>query len=744
MATNQLSRNAQGIVNKAAGGGDEQEERRRRREAEEALMGGTSASRKDKGSSSSSDIKERNLSQMVAVLHSRIGSLEKMSKVRMELAAHDLNPNSTQTSRNAPRLGDDLDFLTGGGGDAGNSSSGQAARATRSHNKDSLVSAEGVYLDPQTLVFRTKPQSEAAKKLEASLEDIFGSSSATRFKGKKNTKAGGGAKRSSQQKYEAKKGMRQRLEKQLVTNMESFVTRSVLEPEVVFVAPLSLDEAADWPIPVKYSAADPLAQRAENADGELDPELILRYALQKISLPSGEKLFGWLARQPALQHYYLYLFWLLKTKFFQQESDLHNETYLLHHASRTYAGVLELLQGRTHVEHEKDFVYRFLPYILCNAVYFGFMYLCPGSRHLYTKGFRKTLLMQIVLMMHGVQMCPVSVKVSWAKLFPDDAHEDEDGGEGGDSGAAESFPVPAALAASRQLEQAKTRAAMPALGLLDSASLSASSVPTGPGAASRGGVLADSDALAGEAGAEAGAGGRARARTSSAAAGATAGAGPEHGLLPSLVQGGSAPHPSSSSSVPDGGRGMGEEESGVDPLERTFLTAPLRRPDKRFVSIRQNVETLDAKNVSPFMQKFLGAKHSSSGHRQVLARTVPVSWCPAGGVDTYHKQQVSKELLDAISAQLSKSKHDFQRMGVMGHRRKLAAAKLVERTCNSILSGGQARVSQTALDLIKRQRAGKEKQKETVTVGDLEEEVPPGLDLYADFDLDVFLAELDA
>jgi len=67
-------------------------------------------------------------------------------------------------------------------------------------------------------------------------------------------------------------------------------------------------------------------------------------------------------------------------------ADTFTETYLLHHLSSSHAKVMDLLHGRTNVEHEKDFVYRFLPFILCNAVYFGLVYIFPGSRHLYTKG----------------------------------------------------------------------------------------------------------------------------------------------------------------------------------------------------------------------------------------------------------------------------------------------------------------------------------------------------------------------
>lgn len=47
-----------------------------------------------------------------------------------------------------------------------------------------------------------------------------------------------------------------------------------------------------------------------------------------------------------------------------------------------------------------------------------------GSRHVYSKGFKKTIYLQVVQIMHGIQLCPSSVKVAWAKLFPEDMHDD--------------------------------------------------------------------------------------------------------------------------------------------------------------------------------------------------------------------------------------------------------------------------------------------------------------------------------
>ena len=171
----------------------------------------------------------------------------------------------------------------------------------------------------------------------------------------------------------------------------------------------------------------------------MQPELLLRYALERITLPSGEGMFRWLTKQTVMQQFFLYFFWFLKVKFFQKEvGNEEAEEYLLRLVSLENVRLMEIFTNRANAEHEKDFIFRFLPYVLAHAVYFGFYYLCPGSRHLYTRTFRKTTLLQIVQVMHGVQLCPISVKVTWAKLFPDEEREEEEAGGGEET---ESFPT---------------------------------------------------------------------------------------------------------------------------------------------------------------------------------------------------------------------------------------------------------------------------------------------------------------
>jgi hypothetical protein len=204
------------------------------------------------------------------------------------------------------------------------------------------------------------------------------------------------SKRTEQLKNEAKRINRIKIEKKLQMNMENFVTRSVMDPDLVFRMPSSINKEAEWPVSVKWCSRDPRSQLAENHEGEFDPDLLLRYSLEKMNIPSGKKLFTWLMKQPMIQRYFVSLFWIIKVKFFESDSVQQKdvEAYLLRLLSLEYRCIIELLGNRTHAEHEKDFVFKFLPFIFTNGVYFGFYYIFPGTRSLL---FPSTILFLIIL-----------------------------------------------------------------------------------------------------------------------------------------------------------------------------------------------------------------------------------------------------------------------------------------------------------------------------------------------------------
>lgn len=91
--------------------------------------------------------------------------------------------------------------------------------------------------------------------------------------------------------------------------------------------------------------------------------------------------------------------------------------------------------------------------------------------------------------------------------------------------------------------------------------------------------------------------------------------------------------------------------------------------------IRQNVhEGLDAHEQSPQMKLYLAETKASkppTPHIQPLQRTIPISWCAAGGSDTHHKRVVSTELHSEISAKLVESERLFQQYRIGYHSEKL-------------------------------------------------------------------------
>jgi hypothetical protein len=371
-----------------------------------------------------SEIRARNYEQMVGVLKHKLKALEAATKKRMYLCEKDLDSFSTECTK-ATKITDDFDDLnfqkpkdTLGkstvGGVGGN------------FHRDNLVSSDTVFVDATHLVVRTKQTTETGKKLEQQLEDSFGSLNLRELKGKKSK---GGMnrperpKKSARQKNEAKKQARNRLEKLLHANMENYVTRSVNDADMKFHAPLDFEDPPNWPVSVKFSVDDVKEQQNivdNNNEGDMNLRVLLLYAIERITLQSGEALFRRLAKERIMQSYLLCLFWLVKLKFFQPDSTDHDEGYLLQMMSKDYVKIVEFMAVTAHAEYEKDYVFKYLPFIFCNAIYYAFHSLFPGSRHIYTRAFRKTILIQVVQVMHGVQLSQLSVKVSWAKLFPDD------------------------------------------------------------------------------------------------------------------------------------------------------------------------------------------------------------------------------------------------------------------------------------------------------------------------------------
>jgi hypothetical protein len=125
-----------------------------------------------------------------------------------------------------------------------------------------------------------------------------------------------------------------------------------------------------------------------------------------------------------------------------------------------------------------------------------------------------------------------------------------------------------------------------------------------------------------------------------------------------------------------------------------------------FATRRQLVEGLDAKSMSPLVQQYLLTDSSTGASgTQVMRRTVPVSWCAAGGTDTHKRRTIPKNLMEEMSLRASKSMKEFQLASAKGHLDRVKAIQTIERNCASVLTcGDPSALSRFCLDVMKGQR----------------------------------------
>eukprot|EP01038_Epipyxis_sp_PR26KG_P010870 gene10870-14588_t len=715
-----------------------------------------------------SDAMEKNLMQMVNVLNYRLGSLESAAKTRLKLCEEDLNPKSKKSSSNAAKIVDEYDEVV--------PRSLKDVKLPALSHKDNLVSSDTVYIDPYHLVVKTKMATETSKKLEMNLEEAFGIMNLREMKSKKAKIHTEKSKKSEQQKNETKRLNRNKIEKRLQVNMETFLTRSVMETEFYFKVPEHLNQDAEWPIAVKWSKYDPRSNSHDNAEGPCDPDLLLQYAIERINLPSGKNVFNWLIRQPMLHRYFVTLFWLIKVKYFEHNKESSAEAYLLRIMSIEYKRIMDLLSSRSHAEHEKDFVYKFLPFVLTNAIYFGFYYLFPGSRHIYSKGFKKTIYMQLVQLMHGVQLCVTTVKVAWSKLFPEDIHDDEEG----EDNTGESFPVQIAFNNSLNKPKNHNKSRQSSPSATENRLKSNSFDLTG----ASGGIALHNDTH------------------SSLTAKVGYLAHNENPILVAManavnaVENGDPMNPNDANNNDDGWNDLFQVDRGgsfdgntrthtrrvdsmqsffegatrlgyvkgqnkvkvkefsksltdINLLNRTSLKPLTEKPNSRYmVKHQNNIEVVNVKEISPQVQLYLTQMDSNVVKTKVtqsMRRTIPIGWCKAGGSETYHKRHANFELINEIAAKASEAEHDFNRQNYKFHKKKLETKLKLDSTLSKILGSGSQSVSRYSLDLVRRQKEKKNTgiTKESPThVEDLNLVETVQQAQYDDSDLDKFLAEI--
>eukprot|EP00638_Chattonella_subsalsa_P019330 CAMPEP_0117886550 /NCGR_PEP_ID=MMETSP0950-20121206/20436_1 /TAXON_ID=44440 /ORGANISM="Chattonella subsalsa, Strain CCMP2191" /LENGTH=824 /DNA_ID=CAMNT_0005743917 /DNA_START=218 /DNA_END=2693 /DNA_ORIENTATION=- len=405
------------------------------------------------------------------------------------------------------------------------------------------------------------------------------------------------------------------------------------------------DADENWPIPL--------------SDFEMDPRLFLTYACERVDLPSGARVFRHFVLSPQSRRLFIYLYWFIHCKFFQENSEKEQE-HLLGRISAIYVNILQLKA----LEQSKDFFFKYYPYVSAKLVFWGFFYLCPGSRHLYTGAFRKILYKEVVRLLSGVDVCPISVNVLRGKLYPDEVPEDE--------GADDVDCLP-------PIRQGKQRNGLP--------SSPSSNIPENDDWSSEvGGLQSPLKA-------------KVKQMMQSQSEPALKRLG---GLLTDQNNEGTPDkmkaqqsHTTDSTlsftgrlrkTVKEGSEGTEGTSTGrTEKLLRPSQTAPAslsinseEKPIKKYtgkretlrfkgkappgltkVKPRQERETFDAAAISPMLQEFLSTSSTAGRRAEPMVRTVPVSWAATGSSDTFRRIKTNKEYHDHLLGQYKERKELF-------------------------------------------------------------------------------------
>jgi hypothetical protein len=142
-----------------------------------------------------------------------------------------------------------------------------------------------------------------------------------------------------------------------------------------------------------------------------------------------------------------------------------------------------------------------------------------------------------------------------------------------------------------------------------------------------------------------------------------------------------------------------ENPGMVLPLSKTYLEPLLERPGniRQLIKRQNNVEKLNAQEISPQMTLFLTTMSSTSidkdgkdieidsqHSKQTFRRTIPVNWCAAGGTDTHQKRVVHTDLHNDISSKLKVSQQEYLHHTYHFHHAKISAVRDNQKTLEKV------------------------------------------------------------
>lgn len=205
------------------------------------------------------------------------------------------------------------------------------------------------------------------------------------------------------QKNENRRNARVKLEKQLQASIEGHITRTV-ESYVHAQANSNANTNSD---PV-----------ADGSSVHVHTRLLLLHTYERMRIAYGKKNFKRFLLSDVSNALLEDVFWLTFCHNFQSQSTRPQQRVLVDELSARYVKMIAALQTNI------DAVFRMYPYAVASAVCWGFHYLFPGSRHLYSVDFKNGVFEFACQLLLGLEICPVTVQSMRRQYFPDEVLDD--------------------------------------------------------------------------------------------------------------------------------------------------------------------------------------------------------------------------------------------------------------------------------------------------------------------------------
>ncbi|KAL3660910.1 hypothetical protein V7S43_013927 [Phytophthora oleae] len=230
---------------------------------------------------------------------------------------------------------------------------------------------------------------------QAMLERLFGPDEKTRTHTQVLKK-----KKMEVHKGDNRRNARGHIEKQLQASIEGHITRTVES----FV----------------YGIHDgDLGGGATNSRSSIymNTNLLLLHTFERIHTSHGRRNFKRFLLSELSGALFEEVFWLVFCHFYQKNSLAQQRT-LADEISAKYVKMVAALRGNI------DYLFRVYPYAIASGVCWGFHYLFPGSRHLYTPEFKNDVYLFVCQLLLGLKMTPASVQSMRRQYFPEEVVDD--------------------------------------------------------------------------------------------------------------------------------------------------------------------------------------------------------------------------------------------------------------------------------------------------------------------------------